>query len=185
MYLPSATVQTATNRRVPLVEVQLALLRGSFIAYTAFMSTIEVAAPQPDERTVSMAGAVLPRLREYLAEHTDEVVRLRAVDDQDTLDLPREAVELFTRILAHLAVGQGVTIVPTHAELTTQQAADLMNVSRPYLIKLLDNHEIEFRKVGKHRRIPAEALLRYLAEDDDKRRAAATELTRLSRELDI
>jgi len=58
-------------------------------------------------------------------------------------------------------------------------------VSRPYLIGLLDRGEIEYRKVGSHRRIKAESLLRYMREDDRKRRAAADELTALSEDMDL
>lgn len=142
---------------------------------------------RPDERDVSAADEALPRIREYLARHQEHLVRV-VVDDEpggESLLLPRAAVELLGRVLAHLAAGEGVSVVPTHAELTTQQAADLLNVSRPFLIGLLGAGEIEYRLVGKHRRIKAESLLAYLRRDDQQRRAAAAELTVLSRELGI
>jgi excisionase family DNA binding protein len=91
---------------------------------------------------------------------------VRVENDADAVELPRSAVELFVQILTHMAAGHGVSVVPGHAELTTQQAADLLNVSRPYLIGLLDRGEIEYRKVGKHRRTRASFLFRYVREDD-------------------
>ena len=67
----------------------------------------------------------------------------------------------------------------------TQQAAELLNVSRPFLIGLLDAGEIEYRKVGKHRRIKAQSLMAYMARDDQERREAADELTRLNQEMGL
>ncbi|WP_197536254.1 helix-turn-helix domain-containing protein [Blastococcus saxobsidens] len=126
-------------------------------------------------------------VKNYLRTHTsNDTVRL-VVDDEheDSLVVPRSAVELLARVLAHMAAGEGVSVVPAHAELTTQQAADMLNVSRPYLISLLEGGEIEYRKVGTHRRIKAESLLRYMRQDDRRRRAAADELTALGEEMDV
>ena len=149
------------------------------------MTIVEVAAARPSDKTVIAAGRVLPQLRDYLAGHDEDVVRFDPVGGQDGLEVPRDAVEVLARVLAHLADGQSVSVVAANDELTTQQAADLANVSRPYLIKLLDEGRIAYRKVGKHRRIPTAAMLAYLAEDNAMRLAAADELTRLSAELGI
>jgi excisionase family DNA binding protein len=148
--------------------------------------TITITEPvQPDPETVSAADAALERVKGYLADHPDgpSVVRLRVDESEATLEVPRASVELFAQILAHLAAGHGVSVVPGSAELTTQQAADLLRVSRPYLIGLLDAGHIEYRKVGKHRRVLADSLLHYLRQDDQRRRAAADELTQLTQDL--
>lgn len=87
------------------------------------------------------------------------------------------------RSLASWANGQGVTVTPSNAMLTTQQAADFLNVSRPYLIKLLEAGEIRFEKVGTHRRVAFAELMQYKRREDQERRRAADELTELGQEL--
>ena len=150
------------------------------------MTSLALAPIQPDESDINTAAEELPHVKDYLATHTDSVIRLVVADDPEgTLIVPRGAVELLTRVLAHMAAGHGVSVVPAHAELTTQQAAELLKVSRPFLIGLLDQGDIEYRKVGKHRRIKAQSLMAYMARDDQERREAADELTRLNQEMGL
>jgi excisionase family DNA binding protein len=152
------------------------------------VTTGAVEPARPAESDVATAVATLPHVREYLARRRgDAPIRLRVEDDQgeETLVVPRSAVELLVRILTHMANGQGVSVVPANAELTTQQAADLLNVSRPFLIGLLNAGEIQYRMVGAHRRIRAAAVLDYRRADDQRRRQAADELTALSQEMGL
>jgi excisionase family DNA binding protein len=152
------------------------------------MTTVAFDPVMPDAADIDKAHEALPHIKQYLVKHqTEETVRL-LVDDEDgteTLEVPRAAVELLARILAHMATGQGVSIVPAHAELTTQQAADLLNVSRPFLIGLLEAGEIEYRTVGTHRRVKAASLHEYMRADDQSRRKAADELSALNQEMEL
>ena len=92
---------------------------------------------------------------------------------------------MLAQILALLASGQGVQVMPDAAELTTQQAAEFLNVSRPFLIKLLETDQIPYRLVGTHRRISFADLREYKRRDDLSRRRAADELSQLSQELGL
>lgn len=140
----------------------------------------------PDAESIAVAAEALPRVQEYLRNHVEGPAVVRVVDDSsEELRVPRGAVELLARILAHMASGHSVSVVPEHAELTTQQAADLLNVSRPYLIGLLESGEIEYRMVGTHRRVLASALLNYKHRDDQRRRTAADELAQIAQDIDL
>ena len=90
-------------------------------------------------------------------------VSIRIVDGTQDIDVvvPVSAFKLFVNLLSEMAQGNAVTVMPLHAELTTQQAADLLNVSRPFFIKLLDEGKISFKKVGRHRRISARDVLDF------------------------
>lgn len=111
-------------------------------------------------------------------------IRIRLEDDEaEPVSVPASAVRLFLQVLSEMSRGNAVTLIPTHAELTTQQAADLLNVSRPYVVKLLDEGKMPFRTVGKFRRIRFEDLMAYKRKDDELREKFADELTALSQEL--
>ncbi|MEM6961893.1 MAG: excisionase family DNA-binding protein [Myxococcota bacterium] len=102
-----------------------------------------------------------------------------------TLTVPREAFELFTQVLAEMANGNAVTLMPVNAELTTQAAAGLLNVSRPFLIQLLEDQEIPYRMVGTHRRILAEDVIRYRESSKVRSKKALKELAELAQEHDL
>src|SRR5262249_38945929 len=94
----------------------------------------------------------------------------------EVITLPREAFELFLEILGQMANGNAVTIVPVHAELTTQQAAEFLNVSRPFLVGLLEAGRIPFRKVGTHRRILFSDLVEHNRKESEARKSKLEEL---------
>jgi excisionase family DNA binding protein len=109
---------------------------------------------------------------------TPRSIQVKAGDGAKSLSVtvPVQAFELFLEVLGQMANGNAVTIVPIHAELTTQEAADVLNVSRPYLVKLLDEGHIPCRLVGTHRRIRMADLLAYKSKDDDDRASVLEEL---------
>jgi excisionase family DNA binding protein len=141
----------------------------------------------PGDVDVEIAERAARRIRDYLTSHPDDDLLevLGETGDDDALVIPRATAIMFAQILDLLGQGRGVQIIPKEAELTTQQAAAMLNVSRPYLIGLLESGKIPFRKVGRHRRITCEALMEYKRRDDLERRAAADDLTELSEELGL
>src|SRR5579875_565070 len=103
--------------------------------------------------------------------------------DGERIELPLSAFKVLKLVVGAMARGQSITLIPHDAELTTQEAADMLGVSRPHLIKLLERGEIPFHRVGTHRRIRSEDLLAYRARRDAERKAALDELVRISEEL--
>jgi len=118
---------------------------------------------------------------------TAKALRLRIVDGpaKRTLQLPAFAVRMLIHLLEEMARGNAVTLIPVRAELTTQEAANMLNISRPSLIHLLDDGKIKFRRVGTHRRVRFEGLVAYKRRADADRRAALAELVAYDQELGI
>jgi excisionase family DNA binding protein len=113
-------------------------------------------------------------------------VQIQLVDDDkepETVSVPSSALRLFVHMLTEMSQGNAVTLIPTHAELTTQQAADLLNVSRPYLVKLLDAGKIPCRTVGKYRRVRFDDLMAFKKKDDEARAKVLDQLTAEAQEL--
>lgn len=101
------------------------------------------------------------------------------------IDLSEGAFMLLTQILKEMAKGNGIMVMPVHAELTTQQAADFLNVSRPFLIGLLEKGALPFRTVGRHRRVRLEDILHYKKSIDEKRLNTLDELSAQAQELNM
>jgi excisionase family DNA binding protein len=114
--------------------------------------------PTEQEQELATKSA---RVLSPLVTAAPEETRVQLVRTGEVVALPNSAMRLFVDLLGHMGRGDAVRLVAVNAELSTQQAADLLNVSRPYLISLLDEGKLEYRKVGRHRRIPARAALAY------------------------
>lgn len=127
------------------------------------------------------------QLRQILASQATHNTKLKVLDEVTSepveITLTPGVSRLLMELLRHIGKGDAVTLVPISQMLTTQQAADILNVSRPYLITLLERGDIEFELVGRHRRIKAEDLFAYKRERDTKRSDALAALGEIDGEL--
>lgn len=114
---------------------------------------------------------------------TGTVVRAVGAPESAAVELPAEARTLLLRILGHIANGDAVTVVPVAAEVTAQQAAEILGVSRPFVIRLVADGKLACRLVGTHRRIPLADLVAFKNANRAERRAIAAELTAEVQEL--
>ncbi|MEN7537549.1 helix-turn-helix domain-containing protein [Aurantiacibacter flavus] len=127
----------------------------------------------PDETDSELAATA----SRELARASKASVNVRLEDGTDLL-LPKAVTPLLIKILTEMAQGNAVTLIPLHAELTTQEAANLLNISRPYLSKLLERGEIAHHKVGTHRRIKFTDLESYRMSREKERINSLSELAR-------
>ncbi len=129
-----------------------------------------------------MSGQILSP---FVREKGPLTLKVLEADKEQPLQLPAGAVALLMEVLEAMAAGRGVTLIPENAELTTVQAAEFLNVSRPFLIRLLNENFIPHRKVGKHRRVRMEDVIAYKARIDQVREAVLDQLARDAQELGL
>lgn len=112
-------------------------------------------------------------------------IKVQGDGTEETVSIPASAFRLLTDILHQMAMGNAVTLIPVHAELTTQQAADLLSVSRPFVVKLIENRRLPHKMVGSHRRILFSDLMAFKTRMDSDRRKAMQELVDQAHDLDM
>ena len=134
----------------------------------------------PTEKESRLARESSRRLSRY--GRSDLKVRIAEAGE---IVLPASAVRLLISLLSEMAAGNAVTLIPIHAELTTQQAADLLGVSRPFLIKQMRERRLPFRKVGTHRRLLFKDVMEYKRRIDVERLKVLGELTDQAQELNM
>jgi len=128
------------------------------------------------------SGQSLARL---IRKNRPLTLKVTGADKEQPIELPPGAALLLMDILEAMAAGRGITLIPENAELTTVQAADVLNVSRPFLIKLLEEKALPCRKVGAHRRIRMEDVMAYKARIDADREAVLDQLVAEAQEQDM
>lgn len=111
-----------------------------------------------------------------------KTARLRVIDNDGEIEVPVQALRMLVEILNNMAAGNAVSLVPIHAELTTQQTAGFLNVSRPHVVELLERGELPHHKVGTHRRVYFRDLMAYKNAQLVQSKARLTELAREAQE---
>ena len=139
----------------------------------------------PSEQDSVAAREATAKIIPFMREHQPLTLRVVDAGQHEPIVLPAGSLPLLKIILEAMAAGHGMTLIPQHAELTTMEAADILNVSRPYLIKLLENHEIPFHKVGRHRRVRLDDILGYKERIDREREAILDQMVAEAQELGL
>lgn len=134
-----------------------------------------------DEKEISLA-----RNGKKILETKNAEIEIVLREENDTkIALPKTAVRVLIEALTYISEGREVVVKPLNDELTTQKAAEFLRVSRPFLIKVLENGEIPHRKVGKHRRVLLSDLEDYKRRIDEKRLKVLAELAAQAQELEM
>ena len=145
-----------------------------------------VSAIAPTEKDAMEAGAASRVLASYAPNQPLHTLKLILNDATgSTVTIPTAAYTLLVEILAQMAEGNAISIVPIKKEITTQEAADILNVSRPYLVKLLESGKIPYRKVGTRRRVLTQDVLNYKNQTDTQRMHTLLELAAQAQELNM
>jgi excisionase family DNA binding protein len=141
---------------------------------------------QPTEKDSKLAEESSRVLSKYIDNKEMQAVRIVSEDNpSEVISIPGSAFRTLVEILTQMARGNAITVIPTGAELTTQQAADLLNVSRPFLVQLLDSGQIPYRSVGTQKRILLNDLIEYKNKIDGERRKVLDQLAAEAQELNM
>lgn len=149
------------------------------------MTTFSPARPLPSAKEVALARESGRALSAYLQTRAD-TQQIEIFDDKGAAHpvcVPVSALRLLVDVLTEIGEGNAVSIIPIHAELTTQEAADVLNVSRPFLVQLLERGEIPFHKIGTHRRVRYQDVIAYKERIDTDRNKALDALAEQAQAL--
>jgi excisionase family DNA binding protein len=141
-------------------------------------------AVSPSEQDTKIAQESSRRLSRF-AKRDRLTLQIAQGHGTETIELPRAVVGLLMRILTEMAEGNAITVMPIHAELTTQQAASMLGVSRPFLIKQMTESKIPYRQIGTHRRVRLHDLMEYKKRIDVNRAKVLQELAAQAQELNM
>jgi excisionase family DNA binding protein len=148
-------------------------------------ATMNQAVELPTPQDIELAKESSRALAKY-ADQDRVTLKITGEDGQsEDIILPGHIMAMLLKISTEMSQGKAISLIPVNAELTTQEAANMMNVSRPHLVKLLEQEALPFHKVGTHRRIYLKDLLAYMEDNDKARSQSLDDLAALSQELGL
>lgn len=138
-----------------------------------------------DQKLAQSSLEELQQSSKKVMKQESDAIKIAIGEKGEFLKIPRKAIDLLFTILKNMAKGKSLTLIPSDSQVSTQQAADLLNVSRPHLVKLLEEGEIPFTKVGTHRRIELKDILKYDEKLKKNRKEQLDFLTKQAQELNL
>lgn len=149
---------------------------------------MEAVLERTTKKDQKIARSSLSKVRETsrkVSSRESDSVKIKTQEMGEYLAIPKKAFFLLFDILQNMAEGKSITLLPSDSEVSTQQAADLLNVSRPHLVKLLEAGEIPFKKVGTHRRVELKDIIAYEEKQKKNREEQLASLARQAQELNL
>jgi excisionase family DNA binding protein len=138
-----------------------------------------------DQLIASLSLDNITKTKAAIAATASEAVNIKLQESEEIITVPKKALELLFYILSNMAEGKAISLIPSDSEVSTQQAADMLHVSRPHIVKLLEQGSIPFKKVGSHRRILLEDLLKYDQDLKKQREKSLQFLAQQAQELNL
>ncbi|MFM9950464.1 MAG: helix-turn-helix domain-containing protein [Saprospiraceae bacterium] len=149
------------------------------------MSTLIQKITKSDQKIALLSAKILADSEDQAIKDKDEVIKLKIQGSDEVVIIPLKALQLLNSIISNMAQGRSIALMPTDAEVSTQQAAEILNVSRPHVIKLLEKGEIPHKKVGSHRRILLQDILKFESTFKSDRRKKLDALAKEAQELNL
>jgi excisionase family DNA binding protein len=149
------------------------------------MSAVIQKITKSDQKVALLSVKILADSEDQATKNKDEVINFRIQGFEEVVTIPLKALHLLNSIISNMAQGKSIALMPTDAEVSTQQAAEILNVSRPHVIKLLEKGEIPHKKVGSHRRILLQDILKYESNFKSERRKKLDYLAKEAQQLNL
>jgi len=149
------------------------------------MSAVIQKITKSDQKIALLSAKILADNEDQAIKNKDEVIKLSFQGSDEVVTIPLKALQLLNSIINNMAQGKSIALMPTDAEVSTQQAAEILNVSRPHVIKLLEKGEIPHKKVGSHRRILLQDILKYESNFKSSRRKKLNALAKEAQQLNL